>query len=69
MNNRASRLGSTGRLAQRNLLGVAALFYSVVGLALLFIPGWFFDHIGPFPPYNRHYEGDLGSFLLPMGSV
>jgi len=23
--------------------------------------------IGTFPPFNRHYQGDLGAFLLPLG--
>ncbi len=25
------------------------------------------DHIGPYPPFNGHYEGDLGTLLMPMG--
>src|SRR5215213_6714494 len=43
------------------------LFYVLTGLALLFAPQWFFDNIGTFPPFNRHYEGDLGAFGLPLG--
>ncbi|MCI0396702.1 MAG: hypothetical protein L0332_12910 [Chloroflexi bacterium] len=46
---------------------VAGLFYLAVGLALLFFPQWFFATIGTFPPYNRHYMGDLGAFVLPLG--
>ena len=46
---------------------ISGVFYALVGLALLFLPQWFFDTIGTFPPFNRHYEGDLGSFLLPLG--
>ena len=49
------------------VLGVAGVGYSLTGLALILAPVWFFDNIGPFAPYNRHYEGDLGMFLLPMG--
>jgi hypothetical protein len=49
------------------VLAVAGVFYFLTGIALLFAPTWFFQHIGNFPPYNRHYEGDLGSFLLPLG--
>ena len=37
------------------------------GAALLFAPTWFFDSIGHFPPFNRHYLGDVGAFLLPIG--
>jgi hypothetical protein len=36
---------------------------------LLFGPVWFFDNIGPYPPFNRHYEGDTGSFTLVLGLV
>lgn len=45
----------------------AAVFYVVTGLPLLFAPQWFFVNVGTYPPFNRHYTGDLGAFLLPMG--
>ncbi len=48
-------------------LGVAGLFYGLTGLALLFLPTWFFTYIGDFPPFNRHYMGDTGAFVLPLG--
>ena len=41
--------------------GVLNLF---IGAALLFAPAWFFERIGHFPPFNRHYMGDLGAFYL-----
>ena len=44
----------------------AGIMYSLVGIALLIAPNWFFLNIGTFPPFNRHYMGDLGSFLLPI---
>lgn len=37
------------------------------GLSLLFTPAWFFTNIGTFGAMNRHYMGDLGAFLLPLG--
>ncbi len=37
------------------------------GALLLLAPAWFFDTIGNFPPFNRHYMGDAGAFLLPLG--
>ena len=37
------------------------------GLGLLLAPEWFFENIGFFPPFNRHYAGDTGSFMLPWG--
>jgi predicted anti-sigma-YlaC factor YlaD len=39
----------------------------LIALALLFAPLWFFENIGNFAPFNRHYEGDLGASILPMG--
>ena len=57
----------TGNLWISVVLGIAGIGYTLTGLALLLVPLWFFDNIGPFAPYNRHYEGDLGTFLLPIG--
>ena len=39
----------------------------LAGLALLIAPVWFFNTIGTFAPYNQHYLGDAGAFLLPLG--
>jgi hypothetical protein len=49
------------------VVGLAGVAYLLTGIALLFAPAWFFLAIGHFLPFNRHYEGDLGSFLLPLG--
>jgi len=49
------------------VVGLAGAAYLLIGIALLFAPGWFFSAIGNFQPFNRHYEGDLGAFLLPLG--
>jgi hypothetical protein len=49
------------------VVGLAGVAYLLIGIALLFAPAWFFSAIGNFQPFNRHYEGDLGSFLLPLG--
>jgi len=46
---------------------ICGIFYTFIGLALLFNPTWFFNVIGNFPPFNRHYMGDVGSFTLPIG--
>ncbi len=51
----------------RAVVLVVGLLYFVIGLALLLEPEWFFANVGNFAPYNRHYLGDLGSFLLPLG--
>ncbi|RIK43803.1 MAG: hypothetical protein DCC55_04460 [Chloroflexi bacterium] len=49
------------------VIAIAGAFYTFVGLTQLFAPVWFFTTIGPYPPFNRHYLGDLGAFTLPMG--
>lgn len=50
-------------------LAVAAsgVLYTFTGLALLFAQEWFFENIGHFPPFNRHFMGDIGAFTLPLG--
>ena len=53
----------------RAVLLLNGLFYLATGLALLLAPEWFFANVGTFAPFNRHYEGDVGSFLLPLGVV
>ncbi len=49
------------------IIAVAGLWYLLAGLVQLLAPQWFFDNIGYFPPFNRHYVGDLGAFILPLG--
>ena len=56
------------RFAQAIVL-LNGLTYLAVGAALLLAPEWFFANIGNFPPFNRHYAGDLGSFQLALGAV
>lgn len=55
------------RLAQAVTLIMGVAFVAT-GLALLFTPVWFFEHIGNYPPFNRHYSGDLGAFTLAIGA-
>ena len=49
------------------VIGIVGVGYTLIGLALILTPQWFFENIGPFAPFNRHYEGDLGAFILPLG--
>ena len=51
----------------RAVLLLNGVVYLATGLALLLAPEWFYANVGTFAPYNRHYEGDVGSFLLPLG--
>jgi peptidoglycan/LPS O-acetylase OafA/YrhL len=46
---------------------INGLSFTLVGLALIAAPHWFFENIGTFPPFNRHYAGDLGTYSLPLG--
>lgn len=48
------------------IVALSGLAFALSGVALLLAPGWFFQYIGHFAPYNQHYEGDLGSFLLAL---
>jgi hypothetical protein len=57
----------TTRFVQAVLL-LNGLSYAAIGLVLLLAPEWFFIHVGTFPPFNRHYEGDLGGFLVALGA-
>jgi hypothetical protein len=54
-------------IAVRIALALAGVFTIASAVAELVAPSWFFETIGPYPPYNRHYIGDLGAFVLPLG--
>jgi hypothetical protein len=56
------RLQAAGWLAL-----ISGAITALTGLALIGLPSWFYRNIGTFPPYNRHYEGDLGVFTLALG--
>ena len=49
------------------LIGLVGLADTLAGAALLLAPEWFYETLGTFPPFNRHYAGDAGAFLLPIG--
>ena len=46
---------------------IVGALYALSGVAMLLAPQWFFDNIGTFPPFNRHFLGDLGAFSLAIG--
>lgn len=64
---RPSRRLWPGPVFNRTVIVAGGVFYASSGLALLVAPAWFYRTVGPFPPFNRHYSGDLGAFLLPLG--
>jgi hypothetical protein len=51
----------------QGIIFVIGLINVITALLQIFAPAWFFQNIGNFPPYNRHYVGDLGAFILPLG--
>jgi len=59
---------STTNRFPRVMLVLNGVIYIGIGVALILAPEWFFTNIGNFPPFNRHYEGDFGAFLLPLGA-
>lgn len=50
-------------------LVATGLFYLITAAALTLAPVWFFDNIGNYPPYNRHFQGDAGTFVLGLGLI
>jgi hypothetical protein len=60
------RAGARPSLEQL-LVGFAGAAHILIGIATLLAPMWFFQNIGAFAPFNRHYEGDLGAFQLGIG--
>ena len=51
----------------RAAIGTLGIYHAIIGLMMLFTPLWFFENIGNFPPFNRHYLGDFGAYQLPLG--
>jgi len=49
------------------VIAMAGAVYLTTGAALIVAPEWFFATLGNFPPFNRHYMGDTGAFILPLG--
>lgn len=39
------------------------------GLTLAVVPDWFYTHVAPFAPFNRHFAGDAGIFSAALGAV
>ena len=40
---------------------------TLTGLVILTAPKWFYDSVADFPPFNRHFLGDVGAFTLAIG--
>ena len=46
-----------------------AVFFAVTGGWALIDPSSFYDQLALFPPYNRHFLHDIGSFELGLGAA
>lgn len=44
-------------------------FTLVLGLWAIIAPASFFDNIGHFEPYNRHFLHDVGAFQIGLGAA
>lgn len=51
----------------QGIVFVSGLVNVLAGLGLIVAPDWFVENIGKFPPVNRHFEGDIGAFIIPLG--
>jgi hypothetical protein len=49
------------------LVAIGGVFNTLVGLTMIAAPMWFFENVGHFEPFNRHYTGDTGTFVLGYG--
>jgi hypothetical protein len=51
----------------RGVIALVGLLDVAAAAALLIAPEWFYRTVGEFPPFNRHYAGDAGAFLMGIG--
>ncbi|GAC1323341.1 MAG: hypothetical protein NVSMB25_19550 [Thermoleophilaceae bacterium] len=60
--------GTVSERALRTILVAVAALHLALAIWLFFSPHSFFKTIGPFGPYNRHYERDVATFYLALGA-
>ena len=58
---------STRTRAARLVVAVNGGVNLLTGLTLLFAPRWFYENVADFPPFNRHFLGDIGALTLALG--
>jgi hypothetical protein len=51
------------------ILGGFGVFTVVLGVWAMIAPHSFFDNIGHFEPYNRHFLHDVGAFQIGLGAA
>ncbi len=62
---------STSRvdLVSALVVGAFGAFTLILGLWAIIAPISFFDNIGHFEPYNRHFLHDVGAFQIGLGAA
>lgn len=45
----------------------AGAIYTATAVVMLALPMWFYEMVGHFPPFNRHFIADAATFTLPIG--
>ena len=65
----AERGSSRQDLVSTIVVAVFGVFTLVLGFWALVAPVNFFDNIGHFPPYNRHFLHDVGAFQIGIGAA
>ncbi|MEZ4867165.1 MAG: hypothetical protein R3C14_37925 [Caldilineaceae bacterium] len=63
---------TSGTTAYVSVIDTVILLYCglslmLPALTLLVTPGWFYNALADFPPFNRHFMGDAGAFSLALG--
>jgi hypothetical protein len=48
----------------RSVVLFAGVLNTLIALTILFAPEFFYTALADFPPFNRHFLGDIGAFML-----
>ncbi|AHX26548.1 hypothetical protein DEDE109153_15330 [Deinococcus deserti] len=51
------------------VVALNGLVLLLTGLTLAVVPEWFYTHLAPFAPFNRHFAGDAGIFSAALGGI
>lgn len=49
-------------------LAVLGAGHALLGLLMLLDARLFYDEVAPFPPFNGHFIGDIGTFYVAVGA-
>src|ERR1700694_2419594 len=65
----SSRSTSRADLVSTIILAGFGVFTVALGVWAMVAPHSFFDNIGHFEPYNRHFLHDVGAFQIGLGTA